>query len=172
MKYYTVTEVLAPWGNFERIPPAILEAAAQRGTEVHQACASIASGLFPVFDPELEGYVNSFRLWFATVDEVILCEERLADADLGFSGQIDLYVKIGKHRYLVDLKTPVGKKKSWQLQMAGYFRLLQIAGHDPDDAGSLRLKADGGTPRMDWYEQDGQDLNLFLQCLNLRRFFS
>ncbi len=42
MIYPSVTEVLQPWSDFSRIPPAVLEAAASRGTAAHQACEAIA----------------------------------------------------------------------------------------------------------------------------------
>jgi hypothetical protein len=170
----SVTEIISPWTDFSRIPPAILENAGLRGTRVHELCAAIAKGE-PVMDPnpETSGYVASFRVWFeAIVDEVILVEERLVDPGLGYSGQIDLLVRTKQGEiWLVDLKTPLALSKGWRLQLAGYFRLCDVAGYHPDKAGSLRLSPDGKMAKMDFYEESAIDLMRFMESLDLYRYF-
>ena len=170
----SVTQVIGPWQDFSRIPPGVLLHASERGTIVHDACANIARGLFILPpEPEIAGYVDSFRAWFdLMVAEVLLVEERLVDMDLGFSGQLDLIV-IAKNAecLLVDLKTPPGLKRAWRAQLAGYHRLAVIHGHAPDRVGSLRLSPEGKMAKMDWYDPQGQDLAAFLSCLNCFRYF-
>ena len=176
MLYPSVTEVLSPWADFSRIRPDVLEAAADRGTQVHDICAMIAQGLyFPESDiPEnCAGYIKSFRRWIDfVVDDVILVEARLVDDAFLYHGQIDLFVH-EKHceHILVDLKTPVALQRSWRLQLAGYKNLVEKNGYHPDRVGSLRLNPEGKTPTMKWYDGGTQDMNLFLQCLNLYRYF-
>lgn len=177
---YSVTEVLNRYQDFSHVPPDRLFLASERGTAVHDACLlKIARGIPPMnISDECEGYVLSFQRWFERyVAEVILTEERLVDADLGISGQIDLFCK-GKSSYLlVDLKTPVTKNKSWRLQLAGYKHLLNNQFPEIPEkeikVGSLRLHPEGKAPKMDWYEESYlQDFNYFLQALNLHRYFN
>lgn len=171
----TVTEVIDPYADFSRVPSGTLAAAADRGTRVHGICAAIARGLWvPPVPDEYSAYIASFRRWIKNqVVEVILCEERLVDDDLVFSGQIDLLVRLqGGDIALVDLKTPVSLQKAWRVQLAAYYRLCCRNGFKPDRVGSLRLSPDGGTARMEWYEETASDLNVFLQALNVDRFFS
>ncbi len=172
MTYPTVTQVISPWADFSHIRPDVLNAAAERGTAVHAACTAIATGLFPIFPEQWEGYITSFRTWFdLMVKEVFLAEERMVDMDLGFTGQIDLLCRTTEGLALVDLKTPKPLSRSWRLQLAAYRHLCILAGRTPDRIGSLRLSAEGRPPRMDWYENSAEDMCMFLQALNLWRFF-
>lgn len=124
----SVTEVLQPWADFSRIPPAVLEAASIRGTAVHDVCATIARNLPVISVPdETAGYVASFQRWFDhVVDEVLLCEERLTDDDFGYHGEPDSLIK-SKHQeiILVDFKTPATKTKTWRVQLAAYKNLVE-----------------------------------------------
>lgn len=170
----SVTEVLQPWADFSRIPPAVLEAAAVRGTAVHDVCANIARGLMVINQqPETIGYVNSFRRWFDfMVSEVLLAEERLIDIELGFHGEPDLIIKSKSEGIiLVDNKTPVTLQKTWKLQLSAYRHLADKNIVTPDRVGSLRLHPEGKVARMDYYDNSARDFNLFLQSLNLHNYF-
>jgi hypothetical protein len=174
MIYPSVTQVISPWVDFSMIPAGTLQAAADRGTAIHDHCAKIAMGVFVIVPPEHQGYVTSFQRWFdAMVQEVILAEERLTDITFGYHGQIDILAKMKTGEIdLVDLKSPLAKSKSWAAQLSGYKRLVDFSEYpSPDRVGSLRLSPDGKTPRMDWYENGIQDFNAFLSCLNCYRYF-
>lgn len=171
----SVTEVLGPWSDFSRIPASVLEAAAARGTAVHDVCATIARGL-PVMNqpPETIGYVDSYRRWFdLMVDEVLFVETRLVDMDFGYNGEPDLVIRAKNQEIiLIDNKTPVQLVKSWQLQCAGYYGLVTKNGITPERTGSLRLHPEGKIARMDYYDLSLSDFNIFIQALNLYRFFN
>jgi len=171
----SVTEVLKPWSDFSHIPAAVLEAASVRGTAVHDVCATIARGLPALNIPdEIQGRVDSWKRWFdLIVDEVLLVEERLVDTSFGYHGEPDLIIK-AKHGeiILVDNKTPVQLVKTWQLQCAGYWSLASKNGIEPARTGSLRLHPEGGIAKMEYYDLSLTDFNLFLQALNLYRFFN
>lgn len=174
MNYYSVTEVLQPFSDFSKIPPAVLEAASIRGTATHDACANIARGLLVMnTPPEVEGYVNSFRRFFdLMVADVLLVEERQVDADFGLHGELDLLIKAKRgENILIDLKTPVSKIKSWRVQLALYRHLCLKNGYKVDRVGSLRLSPEGKIAKFDEYDNQAQDLTIGLQCLNLYRFF-
>lgn len=175
----SVTRIIAPWVDFSKITQATLQAAAERGTRIHEACAAIVLdiGWRPLTSEarEIAGYVKSFERWFeAVVAEVVFTERELADERFGFIGHPDLLVrsKAGE-LLLVDLKSPLAKSKSWRLQLAAYAHLCELAGHRPGKIGSLRLHREGKAPAMDWYQESRlQDFNTFLHCLAAYRFFN
>ena len=158
-------------------PQGRVEAAALRGTRVHSACTSYAMGLFPCLDDEIEGYYASFKAWFDdNVDKVMMEPEIwLEDKVLGFGGHPDLpwvRLKNGK-AVLIDLKTPVQYRRSWDLQMGAYWHLVR---READltilDPAVLMLDQDGGLAKLEWVEEPEQKFSLFLQALNLWKFFN
>jgi hypothetical protein len=171
----SVTEIIEPWVDFSKVPPATLKVAGERGTAVHEACALYAQGIPALsIPPEISGYVESYKRWFdQLIDEAILVEERLFDYASGYNGQLDLVARTkGGENWLVDLKSPVTLSKSWRVQIAAYKNLCEKHGIKVDRAGSLRLRSDGGNPKMDWYEGSAaKDFNIFLSALNCHRFF-
>lgn len=175
MNYPRTTEIISPWTDFSKIPEATLQFAAERGSAVHEYCARIAKGEFLVsIAMECALYVVSFRRWFdSQVDEVILSEERLTDPTLGYTGQIDLLVRLKEGVVvLVDLKTPVTSVQTWKMQLAAYRNLVIKAGYLPERCGSLQLSPEGKAPRMRWYEDRATDLNAFLSALNVYRYIN
>ena len=178
MKTPSVTQAISPWVDWSKVPPHLLQTAAERGTNVHDICLMrIARGLFVSGIPsECAGYVESYQRWFdLMVDEVIFVEERLRDKDFGFNGQPDSLIK-SKQRDIIhaDLKTPVTSQKAWRLQIAAYDHLIEInKGIVPDRSGSLQLNPDGGIAKMTYYEGSrNQDFAVFLSVLNAYRFFN
>ncbi|HOG08681.1 MAG TPA: hypothetical protein PK983_11360 [Syntrophales bacterium] len=178
MRYLpTVTEVISPFVDFSRIPPNVLQMAADRGTSVHDVCLNFHAKGMPFvgeIQEDAKGYIESFDRWLdQIVADVLLVERRLFDEAHGFCGQIDLLVKTKQAEiWLPDLKTPLQKSRSWRVQMAAYLRLCNVAGYEPKRSGSLRLRKDGKVPMMDWYEESAaQDFNIFLSALNCHRFF-
>ena len=61
---FRVTEVLSDYVDLSMVPPDVLQAAAERGTLVHDICAGILHGFFPPEIPEeAKGYVDSFLIF-------------------------------------------------------------------------------------------------------------
>jgi hypothetical protein len=163
--------VFKHWFNFDCVPEDVLEAAKERGTDVHKACAAEALGLFPIIPPEFSGYLLSFRRWFGLmVEEVLLAEERLTDSTFGFHGCPDLVVRSKEGEIiLVDLKTPQSLMATWKWQVAAYAHLIaECKGWKVDRAGSLRLRPEG-VALMKYYEGKDRhrDLAVFLSALNV-----
>lgn len=171
----SVTQILSPFADFSGIPPAVLAAAADRGTRVHRYCAALARDLWtPQIDPDCVGYVHSFKDWYErAVEEAVLVEGELIHQGHGFKGHPDL---IGRIRgdgalTLVDYKTPAGKNPMWRAQLAGYSILAEGAGYEVKRAMSVRLRPDGGRPIVDEYLLEAGDVKAFLAALTAWRFF-
>lgn len=170
-----VTSILAPFMDFSQAPPDVLQAAGERGTEVHQFCAGYALGIWSqVTPPEIAGYCDSFRCWFDTVvSDVISVEEDLSDDALGFCGHPDLCVtsKQGE-ALLVDLKSTLMHPKTFMLQCAAYTHLIE-RNYEPlkiARAGTLHLSKDGAVPKMRWTENNREAITVFLQLLNVHNW--
>jgi len=159
MRIYRVTEVLQPYNKYGNVPPDILAAAAARGTDVHEACNTVAEGIFSYPGVSIEGYIQSFRIWFdKNVMEVIEIEPEWIHEPFGFKGHPDYLLRvIGGKKAIVDLKTPTIAYKTWAGQLCAYWLLGEKNGHpDIERVGSLRLDPDGGPAKMKWYEGDRQ----------------
>src|SRR3972149_2373967 len=154
IEQYSVTQVLSPYFNVKgKIPQGRIEVGIICGNEVHKFCTTTAKREWIPKPILYEGYCDSFLWWFDNcVEEVILVEERLEDTIMGFFGHPDLILKIKGNRYpsVFDLKTPATKSKLWRAQIAAYTHLALKNGYGPvlDPGGSLRLKEDGGHPKM------------------------
>ncbi len=166
-RYPSVTEVLAPWTDFSRVPGHILEHAARRGTKVHNACAAYARGLFPVLDSETKGYFKSFVGWYdAYVDEVLLVEAELIHPAYKYRGHPDLILVLrgDSSAAICDLKTPAAVSKSWRLQLGAYYELARANKIDVGRSFSLRLKSNGGFPLLDEYDPDPKTGLVEVEC--------
>lgn len=160
---------------------AVIETAAQRGTAVHLVCAAYALGLFPMVTEETEGYFQSFKNWFdAHVSRVAMePEKELRDEKLGLVGHPDLIVELkNAELVLIDIKTPVAYRKTWSLQLAGYWHLVKKeTGLTIIKPGVLMLDPNGRPAKVKWVEEEekmGADhlFSLFCQVLNLCKFMN
>jgi len=177
MQFYSATKVLSPYFNpGGKIPQYRLEEAIPRGNEVHRFSTETAKGEWYPKPVLYEGYCDSFLWWFERcVAEVFLVEKELVDGTLGFLGHPDLLVRLvwNKRPSIVDLKTPATKQKAWRMQIAAYTHLAMVNGYpDLDPGGSLRLQADGRSPRFDEYQHKHMDFAAFLSALNVYRFLN
>jgi len=174
MRYYSVTQVLSPFVDFSKIPEGVLSAATARGSDVHRICAMIARGLWVKDIPEeCRGYVESYRHWLdRAVDEVLAIEEELRDENYGYVAHPDLIVRMKDIRSVtvIDLKTPVALRRTWQAQLSAYLHVAARR-YEAMRAGSLRLDPKGGIAKMEWYQDSKRDFAVFLSALNTFRYF-
>ncbi len=177
----STTQALAPFSGYSSgsgagVRPGVLLKAMERGTFVHKVCASIASGAFiiePIPD-DYKGYITSYRSWFELmVDRVIFVEKEFVAHNFGYVSHPDLgvFLKTGE-RALIDLKTPLAKRKVWAAQLASYKYVTEATlNFRWDKIGSLQLDPDGKMAKMVWYNESPKDFNAFLACLTATRYF-
>ena len=163
--------------DFSKVPPEALEAACERGTEVHDLSAAYAQRLWiSEISERSAGFYQSFVRWFdAYVVEVHLVEERIDHEKLLYTGQLDLLITIKGDRgpSLWDLKTGALALPWWPLQVAAYDALARYRGFSPIRRGSIRLHPQGKMPKLSEYTGSlAQDFNIFLSALNVFRFFN
>lgn len=167
-----ISSVMEQYEDFDRVPPDVLKAAQERGTEIHAVNTAYAlrvPWLKPI--PEgYQGYITSFKKWFdSQVIDVVLAETRM-EHPFGYNGKVDLVLTMRTEGLVVvDQKTPLAFHKLWRWRMAAYLKLVQEHGIPAIKAGTLRLSPDGDTAKMDWIENDNYYFNLFLCALNIHR---
>lgn len=178
MKTINVTQALSPFSRYDGIPPAVMEAAKQRGNRLHAAAAAKLTGTFQVKPllPEDAGYWASLEDWInSMVDHVYDVEPELVDERLGFIGHPDLICKVNGKHYVIDWKTPAQESKSWRVQLSAYCHLADsnYRHHAHTWSGMVvqphpEGKLAKGTP----YQRNPADWAVFISCLNAYRFFN
>ena len=171
----SVTQVLGTFADFSKVRPDVLAHAAKRGTEVHQACAAYAKGLWILaLSAEAEPYFQSFRRWFdSMVEEVAAVEAELVDDVLGFKGHPDIIPRLKGDKLfsVIDYKTPAAKSRLWAAQLGAYKHLAEKAGYKIGRVATLRLKKDGSRALFDDYPLAAQDFEAFFHALQAARWF-
>jgi hypothetical protein len=171
----SVTQALFPFSDFSRVPPALLDAACERGSVLHRAFALHAAGLWlPEIAEAYRGYFDSFCNWYdLAVEETLAVEEEMVCEKYGFIGHPDWIgvIKGDKSPSLIDWKTGQAKMKSHRLQVAAYHHLAKekygvkrvLLMHPKADGGRASVVGHTGTLAMDFA--------LFLNCLSAYKYF-
>ena len=154
-----------------------LQAAADRGTEVHRYLAAYVQGLWAERPEGAEGYCESGERWIdANVKRVISYEREYVDTIMGFLGHPDLLPEDRRGGVLlIDYKTPVTESRSWALQLAAYHHLVckfHKFKRRTVAPGALMLSPTGGNARFKgYYENLDYYFSLFLGLLNAAQYF-
>lgn len=145
LNYPTVTEIIGiiTAKEFAMIAPEVLKNAQERGSAVHEYCASYAQGLWvPDVEEQYKPYFDSFcKWWDKNGKKIIRSEERLHDDTLKFSGKFDMLIElVDGRRAIIDLKTSATSSKSWIVQLAAYSSLLGFQSEEGVLHINLKLK--------------------------------
>lgn len=125
----------------------LAEAAARRGTAVHEACALIDYGEEPEETPEIAGYLQAYRRFLADYrPDWELIESPMGSLELGYAGTLDRYGTLyNGEPCIVDIKTGQLHKSSLRAQLSAY-RILFIREHPEKYSPhiyALKLSKDG-----------------------------
>jgi ATP-dependent exoDNAse (exonuclease V) beta subunit len=167
MEHDRVTAILYPFSGLNKVPPAILDAAKERGTKVHEVYEAILEDMGYHIDEQYSGYVKSLEAWcegkiFLDRPSRWFCD------DLMLTGECDgLYLDDGKV-VLVDIKTPLRESKTWQLQGSAYAYLARKNGQQVDRVEFVQVKKDGSAATVHVYKED---FATYRKCLDLYRIF-
>lgn len=193
MELISVTTALGRFVDWNMVPPALLELAGDRGTRVHDLIPSL---IFPdryplpddhIIEPDIVGYIESFRNWYdKMVDGTWFIEKEIRCNCYGYIGHIDWIgiLKGENNLSVLDWKTPITASKTWPLQIAGYWHLVEkhLETYHPHKTmewrhpvarcGTIMLKRDGKPATMKEYTKfNALSFNYFLQALNLAQYF-
>lgn len=153
--YVRVSHVLYPFSGLDKIDADVVAHAADRGTRVHKICEGIIQGYGEIgTDEETQGYVESFKKWWADGHAVVTMEERFWDDDLEVTGQCDLILHTDDGLAIVDLKTSYKESKTWAVQGSAYAYLAKKAGYDIKKIFFVHLNKHGKEPKIYEYPVD------------------
>jgi hypothetical protein len=163
----SVSEALKAGGlaDYSRVPPAVLEWAAERGRAVHAATHFLDDGDLDVetLDDVIMPYVEAWRGFkAATKLEVFLREVPGFNEELGYAGTPDCMAKINGRWWLIDIKT-YAPNETTGVQLAAYARLNYMPTVVEMRRAGVWLKPNGKYFLTEYYGKD--DWQRFLICL-------
>lgn len=168
----SVTHVLRFLQNFEHVPQHVLEAAAQFGSHVHDACHLHNLGRldWDSLDVSLVPYLKAYDRFLVDTGFVVQAsEERVSCAIPGYAGTLDLRGRQptarGKvHPTIIDIKTTTTLPATVGPQLAAYEHCVAGRYHRR----ALLLRADGTYKCPEF--ADSADWSIFVSALNIHRF--
>lgn len=123
--------------------PWLAEAAARRGSAVHEACLLLDYGELPEDSPALAGYLTAYRRFLEDYrPDWALIEHPMGSLALGYAGTLDRYGTMDGAKTLLDIKSGQLHKAALQAQLTGYERLLSPA-FTVERRYGLKLSPDG-----------------------------
>lgn len=169
----SVTEVLGILVDFSDVPPATLENARRRGTEVHAMVDLFNREQLDEssVSDELAPYLDAWKLFLTESGAVVISSEiRVYHAKLGYAGTADLLLDWNGRYVLPDVKATWAVPRTVGAQTAGYaeayWQMYGGRGRRPERA-CIHLK-DGKYSVQK--RTDPADLSMFISCLNVFRY--
>lgn len=147
--------------------PWLAEAAARRGTAIHEAALLIDYGAAPEEPPEIAGYLLAYRRFLSDYRPQWQGVERILGSKCaGYAGTCDRYGLLAGERAIVEIKTGAAlHQPALQAQLNGYRNLLPALGFAAQRLYGLRLDKSG----VYQLEEVPADSALFNACMTLHR---
>lgn len=173
-KIPSVTQLMAPLSAavYGGINTEVLNKAADRGTEVHQAAENYANFGVEDISPELRGYFDGFREWFDGVGpEVVSTEFKTYHKYLIYGGTVDLLAYIKGHLYVIDYKTTSSVEKMLtRVQLEAYKQALISHGIPVERKAILHLSKTGRAKLIEYDTIDDDAWQVFWSLVNVNNF--
>lgn len=131
--------------DYKSDKPWLAEAAARRGTAVHEACALIDYGEKPEETPEIAGYLKAYRRFLKDYrPDWELIEYPMGSLALGYAGTLDRCGTVYHGRTcILDIKTGQLHGPSLRAQLTAYQELITPWHSTPDYLYALKLSKNG-----------------------------
>lgn len=173
-----VTSILSPLSVYAGVPQSVLDAAAQRGNDVHKACELVLWDLLDEesLSDEYKGYVEGFKKFLIeTRFQAEQIEERVHHKTLLYAGTLDMggLLPNGKklRRALIDIKTTFKLLDAVGPQTAAYAEAWNSQKEKDEhfvERFGLQLKPDGTYKMLPF--NTVTDITIFRSCLNIHNF--
>ena len=151
VKVPSVSEILSPLNadRYGDINPAVLRAAAEKGTAVHEMCEAIDYELDPEeVMPELQGYVDAYyqflfdhEVEWVMVEQIVACYRGVEGEPPIYAGTIDRYGIVDGKAAVVDIKTYASMTTEAQMTASCQTALYRDAIFHSDASVSVGRKA-------------------------------
>lgn len=158
--------------------PYLRDAAANRGTMVHECTAMIDNGIDFEEPPEITGYLNAYRAFLRDYKpQWLAIEKRIASGSLECAGTLDRFGIIDDYYAIVDIKSTATLSKDYvSAQLYGYKeiltsiecltplvldkqRLIRLYGLQLKSSGAYRI-----------YEAHKKGMDIFALCLFINKY--
>ena len=173
-KIPSVTQLMAPLNAavYGGINTEVLNKAADRGTEVHQAAENYANFGIEDISPERRGYFDGFREWFDEVKPVVVSTEfKTYHKYLIYAGTIDLLAYIHNKLYVIDYKTTYSVEKMLtRVQLEAYKQALISQGIPVEGKAVLHLQKTGKARLLEYDAYDTDAWDVFGSLVNVNNF--
>ncbi len=170
-KIPSVSTIMKPLSQalYRDVDEAVLNAAAAKGTAVHNAIESyILFGISDIPD-QYAGYFEAFKDWWKeNKPEVISTETQVYHKVLRYAGTADLLAVIGGERVLIDYKTSATVNKMLTgVQTEAYAKAFESHGIAFDRKMILHLMKDGKYAEHSYPKNDAESMETFSALLTV-----
>ena len=173
-KIPSVTQLMAPLtaAAYNGIDTEVLNRAADKGTEVHEAAENYANFGIVDISPERRAYFDGFREWFDTVNPVVVSTEfKTYHKYLIYGGTVDLLAYINGYLYLIDYKTTAKVEKMLtRVQLEAYKQALISHVIPVERKAILHLSKTGRARLLEYDADDAQAWDVFGSLVNVNNF--
>jgi hypothetical protein len=173
-KIPSVTQLMAPLSAavYNGINTEVLNRAADKGTEVHQAAENYANFGIEDISPERRGYFEGFRKWFDEVKPVVVSTEfQTYHKYLIYAGTVDLLAYLNGKLYVIDYKTTYRVEKMLtRVQLEAYKQALISHGIPVERKAVLHLRPDGTAKLLEYDPIDDDAWQAFWSLVNVNNF--
>ena len=154
----SVTTVMKPLSSalYKGIDEAVLNAAAKKGTAVHNAVENYTRFGIVDINPEYQGYMDAYISWCENFSpQPIASESKIYHKILRYAGTSDMIAMIDEKLILIDFKTSSSVNKMLTgVQLEAYAKAYESHGLIVDGKAILRLKKNG---KYDWVFYESND---------------
>ena len=170
----SVTQLMAPLSAavYGGINTEVLNKAAERGTEVHEAAENYANFGIVDISPEYRGYLDGFCKWFDEVKpEVVSTEFKMYHKYLIYGGTADLLAYINGKLYLIDYKTTSSVETMLtRVQLEAYKQALISHGIPVEGKAILHLRPDGRAKLLEYDSEDDDAWQTFWSLVTVNNY--
>ena len=173
-KIPSVTQLMAPLSAaaYNGIDTEVLNRAADKGTEVHQAAENYANFGIEDISPERRDYFEGFRKWFDEVKPVVVSTEfKTYHKYLIYGGTVDLLAYIDDMLYVIDYKTTYRVEKMLtRVQLEAYKQALLSHGIPVTRKAVLHLQKNGKAKLLEYEPDDDDAWQTFWSLVNVNNY--
>lgn len=170
----SVTTLMKPLSNevYGTVDEAVLNRAAQRGTEVHETIETLVKYGIEDCAAENRGYLEAFKAWAKDHHvEPVASECRLYHKSLRYAGTADLPSLIGGRLTMVDVKTTASLIEMLaRVQLEAYVQGYSSHGVTFEQKAILHLKKDGNYKMEMFAIKDPEAWTVFGALLTINNY--
>lgn len=168
----SVTQIMGPLSQakYSTVSDAILQTAADRGTEVHTAIEFFLKYGVAEISERGRGYLDAFMSWYQQYKPVVNGSEVMTyHRTLLYAGTVDLLATVGGKSTIIDYKTTaVVHDGLTTVQLEAYQRSLNSEGVKVDQKAILHLRQDGTYSFKVYQVNDLEAWKTFCALLTIR----